>query len=143
MYVPAIIRTRPTESNSGDSSSAPRKLLAANAAMRHPTDSPPKYVLRASPKVKKTRCRGTPARWCGAGGGDRVRSGMRPIDRHKASVEAHTGRIPGWCLSIGYTGFGQDRWGRLCLFSGAAARPLRSARQAGRPPATRPRTVGG
>src|SRR6478736_3623286 len=45
--------TRPTESNSGDRTMAPRKLLAANAAMYQPTDSTPKKVLRASPKVKK------------------------------------------------------------------------------------------
>jgi hypothetical protein len=33
MYVPEIIRTRPTLSNSGPSASAPRKLLTANSAM--------------------------------------------------------------------------------------------------------------
>ena len=47
------MRTRPTESNSGDRTRAPRKLLAANAAMYQPTDSTPKKVLSASPKVKK------------------------------------------------------------------------------------------
>ena len=47
--MPVIILTRPSESNSGLSSRAPTKLLAANTAMYQPVCFTPRNVLRVSP----------------------------------------------------------------------------------------------
>ena len=51
--MPAIMRTRPAVSNSRLSSRAPRKLLAAKAAMYQPVCLTPRKVFSVSPKVKK------------------------------------------------------------------------------------------
>jgi hypothetical protein len=48
MWVLEIIRTRPTLSNSGLSSSAPRKLLAAKIAMYQPVCLTPRNVVSVS-----------------------------------------------------------------------------------------------